>query len=222
MLRRLRYVLILAAGLAAAVVLTMPNAASASNVDDLSRLGYSTTVTFLGNGCRSWSASGHGQTADLGNDCDSDFQSRLDAFINACTCVQTTSSAATTTTRPATTTAPPVTTAPAALPAACANGLDDDGDGKIDKDDPGCFGPTDTDEMDPPPPPPAPVTTVVTATNETETVTQTVTIATASDTAALQAQIDALKARADDLNTRVVALEGKVYGYPAGLCAEQS
>ena len=38
---------------------------------------------------------------------------------------------------------------------ACSNGLDDDGDGKIDYPaDPGCTGATDTDEADPPPPPP--------------------------------------------------------------------
>jgi len=37
--------------------------------------------------------------------------------------------------------------------AACANGLDDDGDGKVDGDDPGCTGPEDNDEFNPPPQP---------------------------------------------------------------------
>ena len=33
----------------------------------------------------------------------------------------------------------------------CSDGLDNDGDGKIDLADPGCSGPTDSDETDPPP-----------------------------------------------------------------------
>ncbi len=35
----------------------------------------------------------------------------------------------------------------------CSNGVDDDGDAKIDGADPGCAGADDTDETDPPPPP---------------------------------------------------------------------
>jgi hypothetical protein len=39
--------------------------------------------------------------------------------------------------------------------AACGDGLDNDGDGKVDFNDPGCESATDTDETDPTPPPPA-------------------------------------------------------------------
>ncbi len=35
----------------------------------------------------------------------------------------------------------------------CSDGADNDGDGKVDGDDPGCDGPDDRDERDPPPPP---------------------------------------------------------------------
>ena len=41
--------------------------------------------------------------------------------------------------------------ADAAPLAACANGLDDDGDARVDADDPGCTGPEDDDEFNPPP-----------------------------------------------------------------------
>jgi Ca2+-binding RTX toxin-like protein len=41
-------------------------------------------------------------------------------------------------------------------PAACADGQDNDGDGKVDGADPGCSGPSDNDESNPPPPPPPP------------------------------------------------------------------
>jgi Ca2+-binding RTX toxin-like protein len=37
-------------------------------------------------------------------------------------------------------------------PAACADGQDNDGDGKVDTADPGCSGPTDNDESNPSPP----------------------------------------------------------------------
>jgi Ca2+-binding RTX toxin-like protein len=37
-------------------------------------------------------------------------------------------------------------------PAACADGEDNDGDGKVDAADPGCSGPTDNDESNPSPP----------------------------------------------------------------------
>ena len=40
-------------------------------------------------------------------------------------------------------------------PAACADGKDNDGDGKVDGADPGCSGSGDNDESDPPPPPAA-------------------------------------------------------------------
>ena len=39
-------------------------------------------------------------------------------------------------------------------PKACADGRDNDGDGKADLNDPGCSGSADDDETDPPPPPP--------------------------------------------------------------------
>jgi Transglycosylase SLT domain len=42
---------------------------------------------------------------------------------------------------------------------ACSNGADDDGDGLVDSGDPGCSGPTDSDEYNPTAPPPAPTTT---------------------------------------------------------------
>ncbi len=42
-----------------------------------------------------------------------------------------------------------------AAAAACSNGLDDDRDGRVDDDDPGCDGPDDDDETDPPPAGPA-------------------------------------------------------------------
>jgi PKD repeat protein len=42
------------------------------------------------------------------------------------------------------------------LPAACANLVDDDGDGAVDLDDPGCADKRDQDETDPPLPPPQP------------------------------------------------------------------
>lgn len=100
---------IAAAGLVAAFALTP--AANAWNPDDLARLGYSTDVTRLADGCHLWKASGYGASADLGNDCDAGFQARLDAFINTtCPCVLGTTTAATTAPG-ATTTAPPTTTA---------------------------------------------------------------------------------------------------------------
>ena len=40
------------------------------------------------------------------------------------------------------------------LPKACADGRDNDGDGKYDLSDPGCSSSSDDDETDPPPPPP--------------------------------------------------------------------
>jgi subtilisin family serine protease len=53
-------------------------------------------------------------------------------------------------------TAPPPPPPPPPLPA-CSNGADDDNDGKTDHPaDPGCTGPSDTDEADPLPPPPPP------------------------------------------------------------------
>ncbi len=46
--------------------------------------------------------------------------------------------------------------APAAPPPVCSNGMDDDGDGKVDfPADPGCAAADDGDETDPAPPPPA-------------------------------------------------------------------
>jgi hypothetical protein len=51
-------------------------------------------------------------------------------------------------------------TTTAALPGACVDGDDNDGDGKIDFGaDAGCLDLADVDETDPPPPPPAPDTT---------------------------------------------------------------
>jgi hypothetical protein len=51
------------------------------------------------------------------------------------------------------------------IAAKCANGADDDADGKIDQTDPGCLSTTDDDETDPPPPPapraPAAATVIV-------------------------------------------------------------
>jgi len=46
---------------------------------------------------------------------------------------------------------PAITPPPPA--AACADGVDNDGDGKVDLSDPGCSSATDTDETDAPPPP---------------------------------------------------------------------
>ncbi len=44
------------------------------------------------------------------------------------------------------TTVPEVATAPAATVPACSNGVDDDGDGLVDMEDPDCESPTDTTE----------------------------------------------------------------------------
>jgi Transglycosylase SLT domain len=46
---------------------------------------------------------------------------------------------------------------------ACSNGADDDGDGLVDSGDPGCSGPTDSDEYNPPAPEPPPPTTTTPA-----------------------------------------------------------
>lgn len=108
---------LLAAGVLAALAIA-PSAAAYS-IDQLPGLGYSTSKSDLGNGCHSWKA-GYGnvlppQQTDLGSDCDSGFQGRVDALVAAtCPCAQTTSSAATTdaaaTTVPATTTETQTTT----------------------------------------------------------------------------------------------------------------
>lgn len=61
----------------------------------------------------------------------------------------------TTTEPPPTTTEPPPTTTEPPPPVACADGLDNDADGKVDYPaDPGCTSASDTDETDPAPPPP--------------------------------------------------------------------
>lgn len=44
------------------------------------------------------------------------------------------------------------TATPSSSPSACSDGFDNDGDGKVDMADPGCYGPMDNDEADPPPP----------------------------------------------------------------------
>jgi hypothetical protein len=81
----------------AALVVSSP--AHAYTPDQLPNLGYSVIYSDLGAGCHQWQA-GYGNSSpktDLGNDCDSGFQARLDAFINAtCPCAQppTTSTAA--------------------------------------------------------------------------------------------------------------------------------
>jgi hypothetical protein len=49
-----------------------------------------------------------------------------------------------------------VTAAPQPPSPACSDTLDNDEDGSVDMDDPGCAGLSDTDETDPPPPPPPP------------------------------------------------------------------
>jgi hypothetical protein len=46
-------------------------------------------------------------------------------------------------------------TSPPSPPAKCANGLDDDGDGLVDLNDPGCTSSTDDDESNAAPPPPS-------------------------------------------------------------------
>jgi Ca2+-binding RTX toxin-like protein len=50
----------------------------------------------------------------------------------------------------------PPPTQPPPPPAQCADGQDNDGDGKLDGADPGCSGQTDNDEVDPAPPPNTP------------------------------------------------------------------
>jgi hypothetical protein len=55
---------------------------------------------------------------------------------------------------PNSTTAPPLGNTPPPQPPACSDGLDNDGDSKVDfPNDPGCASATDTDETDLPPPP---------------------------------------------------------------------
>lgn len=106
---------IAAAGGAVALAITA-TPAHAYNWTDLPSLGYSVTAARLANNCNWVTASGYGQSAVLGNSCDSDFQSRVDAFVNAtCPCAQTTTTVMTTTTAasPATTTATTTTAAAA-------------------------------------------------------------------------------------------------------------
>lgn len=74
-MRRLTVVVAVAAFLASAGI------ASAFSPTDLGSLGFATTVVNIGGNCHDWQANGHGVTQDLGSDCDSGFQSRLDSFI---------------------------------------------------------------------------------------------------------------------------------------------
>lgn len=103
-------------GLVTALVLAPP--AQAYSIDQLPGLGYSVSVLHLANGCSTWQAGyGNASKTDLGSDCDADFQSRVDALVNAtCPCAQPPATAPPppppTTTAPAdTTTVPPATTA---------------------------------------------------------------------------------------------------------------
>ena len=71
----------------------------------------------------------------------------------------------------ASTTAPGSAPPPPPPPVACADGIDNDGDGKIDLADPGCSSATDTDETDSAPPPPTCVGQTLPLTKIAETAT---------------------------------------------------
>lgn len=112
--------LVLAAGFAAAIALTMPAVAQAWDWSNLPN-GYGLSSGNLGNGCYEIAVSG----TPIGSTCDADFQQHLDAYIDStiCTvnpaagqargmCMPTTTVAADTTTSAA----PPVGTTTSALP----------------------------------------------------------------------------------------------------------
>jgi hypothetical protein len=190
-------------------VLLSARPAAAWTTDQLPNLGYQVAGGTLENGCHTFVVTGYGQRADLGSDCEPDFQQRLDAFVNAtCPCAQTTTAA--TSTAATTTTTATVDTAPVT-----------------------------TTTAPPPPPPvtvtaPATTTTATDATPPVTTVASTVTVTTTATTTAptttavdvtaelakLQAEIDALSARVTVLETKTgpVAVGPTPTGYaPAGV-----
>jgi hypothetical protein len=95
--------LILAAGIAAAFALSAPHAARAWDIEHLP--GYSVLVVHLGTGCTGYQVSGYGAQAFF-DACDPDFQTKVNAFVDAtCSCVTTPTTTAATapvTTQPAT------------------------------------------------------------------------------------------------------------------------
>ena len=119
MKRRITTIATLAALTAAGVLaaLAIAPAAAAYTWDQLPGLGYSLSVENLADGCHVVSA-GYGSAAKtlIGNDCDADFQAKLDAFVQAtCPCAQPTTTAAPAST--VTPTTPPVTTTSPSDPA---------------------------------------------------------------------------------------------------------
>lgn len=114
---KLRIVALVAlACLGAAAALILPGLARADYTpDQLPNMGYSVTITYLGDNCHDWKAKGYGYSADLGSDCDPGFQHNLDVFIQESypplqtTTTSTTATDATTTTAPTTTETTPTT-----------------------------------------------------------------------------------------------------------------
>lgn len=107
------------AGAGVATLIASP-VARAYTPDQLPGLGYSVAVDNLADGCHEWSAGyGNAPRQLIGNDCSSDFQAKLDAFVAAtCPCVQTTTAAAATlsTSTVASTDAVPTTTGQVPVP----------------------------------------------------------------------------------------------------------